>query len=342
LGALLIAERAALLAGRDDEFVACVLKTYTGMRWGEMVGLETEFVRPESVRIEWQLYQLDTGELLRCPPKDDSYRTADLPSFLSNLLSDHIGQTTPQPCHCHGRTYVFRGLGAANGATRRPGATLVDVARRAGVSPATVSAFINRPNTVAAPTRTRIEAAIADLVYVRGGTSGESAPHWRRNGFATWLFQPAVSGWYPRKGRYEARPVPVRAEPQPAVPVRGRNASGRADTCWVPIAPGLTPHGLRHTHKTRMRGLRTPPKLMDERLGHDDGSVQGRYDHITPEMRWQLMVGLTAEWEAALDARLSMCPTSPVAVLNSLLRARETMTTGMKDGQMSSDRRVVW
>ncbi len=32
LGLLLIAERAALLSGRDDEFVAVVLKGYTGMR----------------------------------------------------------------------------------------------------------------------------------------------------------------------------------------------------------------------------------------------------------------------------------------------------------------------
>lgn len=45
LGMLLLAERAALLSGRDDEFVAFILKAYTGMRWGEVVGLETEFVR---------------------------------------------------------------------------------------------------------------------------------------------------------------------------------------------------------------------------------------------------------------------------------------------------------
>jgi hypothetical protein len=63
LGILLLAERAALLSGRDDEFVAVVLTGYTGMRWGEVVGLETSFVRPKSVRVEWQLYELDTGEL---------------------------------------------------------------------------------------------------------------------------------------------------------------------------------------------------------------------------------------------------------------------------------------
>lgn len=55
----------------------------------------------------------------------------------------------------------------------------------------------------------------------------------------------------------------------------------RAEACWVPIAPGLTPHGLRHTHKTLMREVGTPPKLMDERMGHEDGSVQSRYDHTS-------------------------------------------------------------
>src|SRR6266851_2300128 len=33
LGALLIAERAAILSGRDDEFVAIIVMFYTGMRW---------------------------------------------------------------------------------------------------------------------------------------------------------------------------------------------------------------------------------------------------------------------------------------------------------------------
>lgn len=45
LGVLLSAERASLLSGRDDEFVAVVTKGYTGMRWGQLVGLETEFLR---------------------------------------------------------------------------------------------------------------------------------------------------------------------------------------------------------------------------------------------------------------------------------------------------------
>ncbi|MET9515034.1 LacI family DNA-binding transcriptional regulator [Streptomyces sp. NPDC002994] len=322
LGILLVAERASLLSGRDDEFVATVLKGYTGKRWGEIVGLETEFVRPASIRVEWQLYELDTGELHRCPPKDDSYRTVDTPAWLSGLVAGQITRTKPKPCQCHGLTYVFRGLGPANDAARQVGAKLVDVARRAGVSTGTVSNVLNRPASVAEPTRIRVEIAIAELGYVRGGSSGETAAHWRRNGFATWLFQPAATGWYPKKAPQAARPVPVLADPWPGVPARGRGAQARADACWVPIAKGLTPHGLRHTHKTLMEGFRTPPKLMDERMGHIDGSVQARYSHITRQMREDLMANLTAAWEASLDARLAMCPTSPVAVLNDLLQER--------------------
>jgi integrase len=105
--------------------------------------------------------------------------------------------------------------------------------------------------------------------------------------------------------------VPVLADPWPGIPARGRNASGRADSCWLPIARGLTPHGLRHTHKTLMRELGTPPKLMDERMGHEDGSVQARYDHVTPEMRRRLMEGLTRLWEEALAVRRGMAPGRP-------------------------------
>ncbi|MBF6063280.1 hypothetical protein IU500_17495 [Nocardia terpenica] len=44
LHALLIAERMALLSGRDDEFVWEITKRYTGMRSGELHGLETRYL----------------------------------------------------------------------------------------------------------------------------------------------------------------------------------------------------------------------------------------------------------------------------------------------------------
>jgi hypothetical protein len=84
-------------------------------------------------------YELDTGELYRCPPKDDSYRTVYVPGWLGSLLTEQAGHSPADPCACHGYRYVFGGYGTANGAARRPGSKLVDVARAAGVSTGTVS-----------------------------------------------------------------------------------------------------------------------------------------------------------------------------------------------------------
>ena len=120
---------------------------------GELVGLETAFVRTNAVRIEWQLYETDTGELHRCLPKDESHRTVAVPDWLTGLLRKHIARTRPPPCACHGRTYVFSGHRAANGAARQTGPKLVDVAWRAGVSTGTVSAVLNDSDSVAAATR---------------------------------------------------------------------------------------------------------------------------------------------------------------------------------------------
>jgi integrase len=321
LGLLLIAERAALLSGRDDEFVAVILKGYTGIRWGELVGLEPEFVRPAGIRVEWQLFELGTGELLRCPPKDDSHRTVDTPEWLANLVSAHISRARPGVCQCHRRRYVFGGHRAANGAARHQGPTIVDVARRSGVSTGTVSNVLNRPDSVPQATRDKVSTALAELGYIRGGHFGELAAHWRRSGFGTWLFHPATTGTYAKRATAAAHPVPVLADPWPGIPLRGRGASARADACWLPLAQGLTPHGLRHTHKTLMLELGVPAKLMDERLGHADGSVQARYSHVTPEMRRRLLEGLAKLWSGALERRRAMNGGSPVAVLDDLLKA---------------------
>ncbi|GIH03383.1 hypothetical protein Rhe02_14500 [Rhizocola hellebori] len=323
LGTLLIAERAALLSGRDDEFVALVLKGFSGMRWGELVGLETQFVRPNLVRVEWQLYELDTGEMHRCPPKDESRRSVHIPTWLHTLVTNHIADKAPQPCACHGLRYVFSGNKAANGAPTRESAKAKDVAIQAGVSVGTVSNFFNHLDRLDERTRQTVQDAVDALGYVRGSVMATPASLWRRNGFAAWLFQPAATGSYPAKAPMPARPVPLLGEPWPGIPVRGRNASGRADACWLPIAPGLTPHSLRHTYKTLMEELGTPKPLMDEQMGHADGSVQARYSHATSEMVRRLLDGLTDAWEQALAERRQLSPCSPVAALDRSMKDAE-------------------
>jgi Bacterial regulatory proteins, lacI family len=201
-----------------------------------------------------------------------------------------------------------------------PVPTLAEVARRSGVSTGTVSNVLNRPEVVAKATREAVLTMVTDLGYTRTDRWTDPAAHWRRNGFATWLFQPAATGRYPANAPKPVRPVPIVGQPWPGVPVRGRGAANRADACWLPIAAGLTPHGLRHTYKTLMVQLGTPSTVMDEQMGHADGSVQARYSHGTPEMWQRLLDGLTGLWNEALAARRRLSSGSPVGVLDRLLR----------------------
>ncbi|MEM7216343.1 MAG: substrate-binding domain-containing protein [Pseudomonadota bacterium] len=56
--------------------------------------------------------------------------------------------------------------------SRKGAPGIVDVAARAGVSPATVSRFYNSPDVVKGPTRKRIETAATDLGYIRDRMAG--------------------------------------------------------------------------------------------------------------------------------------------------------------------------
>src|SRR3954467_12721960 len=72
-----------------------------------------------TLRVAWQLYELDTGELHRCPPKEDSHRTLDLPEWLAGMLSEQIRRPSPRVCECHGQRYVFQGHRGPNGRCAR-------------------------------------------------------------------------------------------------------------------------------------------------------------------------------------------------------------------------------
>lgn len=301
LGALLIAERCAILSGRDDEFILVVLLAWTGARWGEAIGLERRYFRMSTLRVEQQLGELDDGTWLLGPPKEDSRRDVDLPPFLSGLLSRQVGATQAARvpvCSCyregqeaephHGGTFAFTGRTSR----RREGKRLVPV----------------------------------------------TAAHWRRSGFESMIFKPAAEGWFPRKAPLPRRPVPVEAEPFPGMPVRGRNYVERSTACWVPIADGLTPHGLRHAHRTWLVEDRIPEILTHERLGHELGGVGARYTHVTDGMREELCEALTARWEAALDARMELSDSSPVGVLDELMKARRARKEG---GDAGDDSMIV-
>ena len=67
-----------------------------------------------------------------------------------------------------------------------------------------------------------------------------------------------------------------------------------------PVRPGLTFHGLRHSHKTWLISDGVPEIAQARRLGHHlaDRIVE-TYSHVAPEVDQRLIDGLEARWHAA-------------------------------------------
>ena len=195
-------------------------------------------------------------------------------------------------------------------------------------------------------TRARVEAAIADSATCAAPRPGELAPHWRRNGFATWLFQPAATGLVSRRRR--RRPGAAGADAGRAVARctgAGPNAAGRADACWLPIAPGLTPHGLRHTLQDADGGAGHAGDTHGRADGSRGRSVQARYSHVTPGMTGELARRADGAVGGGPGRGAGNCsPRSPVAVLDRLLREREGDDPDLSDKIVSqnSPRRSRW
>ncbi|WP_113701920.1 hypothetical protein [Nonomuraea lactucae] len=88
---------------------------------------------------------------------------------------------------------------------------------------------------------------------------------------------------------------------------------------WLPLLPGLTPHGLRHGHQTWMDDGGIKKALKVERMGHEDASMQGRYGHPTEGMRVELVELLQRLWEHAVAERFKIYPDSAIPLLDAEL-----------------------
>ncbi|WP_326646254.1 hypothetical protein OG884_16600 [Streptosporangium sp. NBC_01755] len=124
--ALTITERVGLLAGRWDEALMFLLAAYTGMRFGEVRGLERQYARLGAILVQWQLREV-RGVFIQAPPKHNGRRTIPLPPFLAELMSDQLRRTKPGTCGCEGHQgdYLFR-------PTSRPGSLVADHYSRTG------------------------------------------------------------------------------------------------------------------------------------------------------------------------------------------------------------------
>ena len=67
-----------------------------------------------------------------------------------------------------------------------------------------------------------------------------------------------------------------------------------------PLLPGLTMHGLRHSHTTWLIADGVPEIAQARRLGHHlDDRIIETYSHVAPEVEQRLLDGLEARWRNA-------------------------------------------
>lgn len=314
LGGLLIAERAAVLSGRDDEFILTALLQHAGLRLGEGIGLEARYAGPGVVHVEWQLSEVGS-RLIRAIPKDGSRGDVAVPPFLSDLLTWLAHQRPPVPCACHGLAYLFTGPGGAR--KPRTGVTVRDVAAAAGVAPESAWAALADDSRMPQAVRARVRAAAKDLGWQAGSAPLDVDWHWRHSGFER-LVAAAASGWWAAAGKSSPEhPVWLAGEWPGATVVR--YTAKRAEWCWLPVARGLTPHGLRHSLRTWMEEHQVPHVLAEAQMRHEQAGIDV-YRHVTEGMRADYRGQLQAAWDEALQRRGELHPGSPVRVVDALLR----------------------
>ena len=332
LQALLVAERCAALSGRDTDFVMILTIAYTGMRWGEAIGLRPEYVRGGQVAVDWKLYELN-GRFYRGRPKDGSIRPIDLPPFLAELLASQVAAGTIRNCTCHsttepwcrGQTYVF--LGPDGGHFRR----------------STYSRRFFRPAADAWYPATGTRAAAPVLADASAPFPGRVMPPWPAalpgqpftvpsgRGVIR-LASDSRTGRCNVCGRAFARrrdgTLITHASGNSPCPGSGQPpADDPALATWLPVLPRLTPHGLRHGHQTWMEEAGTSDVLRAERMGHEIPGMRGVYAHVSPAMRTDLTTELQHRWQTSLRDRARLSPRSIVPVLDALLAAQREPAT---------------
>jgi len=291
LQALCLAERCALLSGRDIDFVMNVFAAWTGVRWGELLAVEGWDGADSPLQlsqdgistyaVDWQLRELG-GVVLKSPPKDGSYRVLDLPAFLADLLQWAM-ENRRVACHCplvDGRpackgddktdpNYLF--LGPGGGHPRR-------------------SNYADRYLTPAAE----------GLYPARNGT--------RRPVYVTAEPWPGVPI---RKGNKKAK------------------AADLAEATWPNLTGKFKPHDDRHSHATWLDAANLHKVIQMDRRGHAMPGMDAVYNHVTTEMRQQLCDVLEDLWWSAITQRRELAPRSAVLLLDHMLVTDETAESGI-------------
>jgi hypothetical protein len=88
--------------------------------------------------------------------------------------------------------------------------------------------------------------------------------------------------------------------------------------CWLPLKPGLTPHGLRHSHKAWMAEDGIPEILGEQRPGAR-GARHARPIRARLGADARRAEGRARRWEDSLRERAAIHPHSPVPLLDRFL-----------------------
>ncbi len=279
--ALCLAERCALLSGRDTDFVMNVFVAWTGVRWGELMAVEGWKGHDSPLQInqgtistyavDWQLREIG-GVVGKAPPKDGSYRVLDLPPFLTDLMQwarDNRHTTCSCPLTdgrpaCKGPdptepNYLF--LGPNGGHPRR-------------------SNYADRFLTPAAEGLHPVRKGERRPVYV-------TAEPW--------------PGLPIRRGN------------------KKHSAADMATGTWPNLTGKFKPHDDRHSHATWLDAADLNKVIQMERRGHAMAGMDAVYNHVTPEMRQRLCDALEALWCTAVDQRRELAAGSAVPLLDQIL-----------------------
>ncbi|WP_157984843.1 site-specific integrase [Lentzea terrae] len=90
--------------------------------------------------------------------------------------------------------------------------------------------------------------------------------------------------------------------------VNGNEGHPQAGIRTVPIRPGLTFHGLLHSHKTWLIADGAPEIAQARRLGHHlPNRVTDVYSHVAPEVELRLLNDLQRRWHEGRPE----CPSAP-------------------------------
>ncbi len=239
---------------------------YTGLRWGELTGIhQSNCLQLRRDRLPDGKYL--TRRVIRIDPDVGTLHEVEFELSEEELAAWRVAEDAR----------IAKGIAAG----RTP--------KRKKEPEARVRMYLGPPKNEKSAREVDVPPFLAELLAVHMAvwpseypftTPGKSPTWWRRGNF----------------GRSHLRPA---ADGRTALKASRGHAPREA---WAPILPGLTMRGLRHTHSTWMKEDKIDRALRFERMGWVVDDIEGTYEHVTPQMRKELLDALQARWTRSREA----------------------------------------